>query len=141
MNFVEYSTANGTKEFLSDANTYLYIYINLESFHGIKGKRGKLRTVYRSCTPICNLETPFHSVLWAQTNISSKRKKCKKAKMNDTRGGSGAIARSTEDSKFTATSVTIAPATIIHPMGEIRTIWDELCKYCVGDNRRVELLA
>lgn len=25
--------------------------------------------------------------------------------------------------------------------GEIRTIWDELCKYCVGDNRRVELLA
>lgn len=49
--------------------------------------------------------------------------------------------RGRKDSEFTATSVTIALAIIIHPMGEIRTIWDELCKYCVGDNRRVELLA
>lgn len=51
------------------------------------------------------------------------------------------ITRGRKDSEFTATSVTIALAIIIHPMGEIRTIWDELCKYCVGDNRRVELLA
>lgn len=36
---------------------------------------------------------------------------------------------------------TIVPVIIILPMGEIRTIWDELCKYCVGDNTRVELLA
>lgn len=49
--------------------------------------------------------------------------------------------RGRKDSEFTTTSVTIALAIIIHPMGEIRTIWDELCKYCVGDNRRVELLA
>lgn len=59
----------------------------------------------------------------------------------DRRGGGGRLHERWKDSEFTATSVTIALAIIIHPMGEIRTIWDELCKYCVGDNRRVELLA
>jgi len=51
------------------------------------------------------------------------------------------ITRLVGDSKFTTTSVTAAAAIIMRPMGEIRTIWDELCKYCVGDNRRVGILA
>lgn len=51
------------------------------------------------------------------------------------------ITRLVGNSKFTTTSVTAVAAIIMRPMGEIRTIWDELCKYCVGDNRRVGILA
>lgn len=51
------------------------------------------------------------------------------------------ITRLVESWKFTTTGVTAVAAIIMRPMGEIRTIWDELCKYCVGDNRRAGILA